>query len=412
MDTIQKIFEQQFKKFHHLILQKLIEKKLRAVGIDPEPALIDRIVNHALSNNPMSLQWDDGKDVNSVVTLSISEEDISDAEGMISRLMDSIPDIIESASTDIAKSLLKSLKSKWVEEHSLQEEDLNIFRMNLVRRWGKAIGMLRMLLTISREFGSEIAKLRPLDKSHLNNVLLRLHVRACQVSAEVITLLENGYADGGMARWRTLHEISIVMALMNEHGEKLAERYIAHRAVEAKFGKDQYELCYEQLGYQPLNPTECREIEEQFEHAITTYGKEFCGPYGWAAGYVPKGPRGIGLGELEAAAGRAAIASHYKLASYNVHAGPHALFFRLGLMGESGLLAGASNAGLTEPGQNTAVSLAFISILLVRNCINLDTVVTMKMLLQLRDEIPRAFANAERKLQTDHARHGAQKKKQ
>src|ERR1019366_3836209 len=137
MDTIQKIFEQQFKKFPHLILQKLIEKKLRAVGIDPEPALIDRIVNHALSNNPMSLQWDDGKDVNSVVTLSISEEDISDAEGMISRLMDSIPDIIESASTDIAKSLLKSLKSKWVEEHSLQEEDVNIFRMNLVRRWGK-----------------------------------------------------------------------------------------------------------------------------------------------------------------------------------------------------------------------------------------------------------------------------------
>jgi len=127
---------------------------------------------------------------------------------------------------------------------------------------------------------------------------------------------------------------------------------------------------------------------------------------------VPKGPRGIGLGELEAAAGRAAMASHYKLASYNVHAGPHALFFRLGLMGESGLLAGASNAGLTEPGQNTAVSLAFISILLVRNCINLDTVVTKKMLLQLRDEIPRAFANAERKLQTDHARHGAQKKKQ
>ena len=102
----------------------------------------------------MSLQWDDGKDVNSVVTLSISEEDISDAEGMISRLMDSIPDVIESASTDIAKSLLKSLKRKWVEEHTLQEEDLNIFRMNLVRRWGKAIGMLRMLLTISREFGS------------------------------------------------------------------------------------------------------------------------------------------------------------------------------------------------------------------------------------------------------------------
>src|SRR5665647_2086754 len=252
MAKIQKIFEQQFKKVPHLIVQKLIEKKLRTAGVDPEPALVDRIVSHALSSNPTTLQWGNGKDVNSVITLSISEEDIADAEGMISRLLDSIPDIIENTSTDIAKSLLKTLKHKWAEEHSLQEEDRNIFRMNLEKRWGKALGMLRMLLTISRELGSEIAKLRPPDESLLNNVLLRLHIRACQVTAEIITLLENGYADGAMARWRTLHEIGIVMILINEHGEQLAERYIAHSAVEAKSSKDQYALCYEQLGYQPL----------------------------------------------------------------------------------------------------------------------------------------------------------------
>lgn len=413
MAKIQKIFDQQFEKVPHLILQKLIEKKLRTAGVAPEPALIDRIVSHALSNNRPTLQWDDGKDVNSAITLSISEEDIADAEGMISRLLNSMPDIIENASTDIAKALLKTLKSKWTEEYYLQGGDSNIFRMNIEKRWGKALGMLRMLLTISREFGSEIAKLRPPDESHLSNVLLRLHIRACQVTAEVITLLENGYADGAMARWRTLHEISIVMALMNEHGEELAERYVAHRVVEAKSGKDQYALCYESLGYQPLSSTKCRKIDEAYDCAIATYGKEFGGPYGWASGYVPKSSRGrIGLGDIEAAAGRAAMASHYRLASYNVHAGPHALFFRLGLMSdEPGLLAGASNAGLTEPGQNTAVSFFFISILLARDCINLDTVVTMKLLHLLRDEIPRAFAKAERKLQADHASYNRRKRK-
>lgn len=269
-----------------------------------------------------------------------------------------------------------------------------------------------MLLTIARELGSEIAKLRPINESPLNDVLLRLHIRACQVAAEIIVLLENGYADGAMARWRTLHEISVVMVLMNKHGEQLAERYIAHRAVEAKLGKDQYALCYEQLGYQALDPTECLNIDEAYEDAIKSYGNEFRGPYGWAAGYVQKGVRGrIGLGELEAAAGRAAMAAHYKLASYNVHAGPHALFFRLALMGESGLLSGASNAGLIEPGQNTAVSFTLISIMLVRDCINMDTVVTMKLLQQLRDEIPRAFAKANSKLQADHKRFSARKQK-
>jgi hypothetical protein len=74
-------------------------------------------------------------------------------------------------------------------------------------------------------------------------------------------------------------------------------------------------------------------------------------------------------------------------------------------MDGTGLLAGASNACLTEPGQNTAISLAFTSIVLVRDCVNVETVITMKILLQLRNEIHRAFAKAGQKLQGDHVRY-------
>ncbi|HEY1933755.1 MAG TPA: hypothetical protein VGG99_17215 [Acetobacteraceae bacterium] len=149
----------------------------------------------------------------------------------------------------------------------------------------------------------------------------------------------------------------------------------------------------------------CREIEKSYEQAIGKYGRNFGGPYGWADGYVPKGKRQIGLGDLEAAAGRSAFSSHYKLASYNVHAGPHALFFRLGLMDESGFLAGASNAGLSEPGQNTALSLTLISVLLVGTQPNLDNVVSMKILILLSREVPNLLDRARLKLQADHERH-------
>lgn len=405
MVNIQKLLEQQLEKVPHLILHQLVEKKLREADVDPEPILVDRLVDHIMSNNPETFKWDDGSAVGSNITLTISDDDIAEIDEMVLRLLDSMPDIIEKVSTKTAKSVLKELKRKWADEHFLQEEDRSAFRANLEKRWGKPLGMLRMLLTIAREFGAEIAKFRPPDESHLNNVLLRLHVRACQVTAEVITLLENGFADGAMARWRTLHEISIVMALMSAHGEKLAERYIAHRFVEAKHGKDRYESCYELLGYQPLNPTECREIEKEYQLVIKTYGKSFREHYGWADGYVPRRSGRLGLGELEAAAERTMMASHYNLASHNVHAGPQALFFRLGLMDETSLLAGASNAGLTEPGQNTAVSLASTSIMLVRDCVNVETVITMKMLVQLMNEIPRAFAKAGQKLQDDHVRY-------
>lgn len=399
---MQKLLEDEFKKIPNLVLHQLIEKKLRAAGVNPEPVLVKQIIAHVRGSNSSLFHWDDGKEGNTEITLSISDEDVKEAEGMLLRLMESMPDVIDKTATTIAQSILKTLKQKWPEEYLLQKAEFSTFRQSLENRWGEPLGMLRMLLTMSREFGSEIEKIRPTKKSHLNNALLRLHVRACQVVAEIITLLENGYADGAMARWRTLYEINIVMTLISEYGEQLAERYIAHRVVEDKSGKDQYELCHKQLGYQPLTKKESNDIEKAFEAAMSKYGKEFSGPYGWAAGYVQKGKRGIGLKEIEMAAQQSAMASYYKLASHNVHAGPHALFFRLGLMGESGLLAGASNAGLTEPGQNAAYTLTSISILLAKDCADLDTITMMKIMIQLRNEIPHAFVLADKKLRKDH----------
>lgn len=415
MDTIQKTVDQELDKIPNLILKKIIEKKLRSVNINPTPKLVNKIINHALTGDSSSFKWNDRKSSQADITISISEEDSKEAETMMSQLMDSLPDIFDKTSTDIAKSVLKSLKQKWTEEHFFQVNDSNNFRTNLEKRWGKALSKLRMLLTIARELSSEINEFRAQENSHLNNVLQRLHVRACQVTAEIITLLENGFADGAMARWRTLHEIGIVITLMNEHGESLAERYIAHRAIEAKNGKDQYMQCYEQIGYDPLTTSECREVDEDYESAIKTYGKEFSGPYGWAEEHVTRaGTRRLGLGDLEAAAGRSAMASHYKLASYNVHAGPHALFYRLGLIDidDEALLAGASNAGLMEPGQNTAFTFTLISVMFVGDNVNMDILVTIKLLMLLRDEIPDAFNKADQKLQAAHIKYSNKTKNQ
>ena len=76
-------------------------------------------------------------------------------------------------------------------------------------RWGKGLDLLRMLLTISREFGEEAhakaRRSRARSSRYRTDVLLRLHACACQVAGEIIKLMESGRADGAMARWRTLH---------------------------------------------------------------------------------------------------------------------------------------------------------------------------------------------------------------
>jgi hypothetical protein len=62
------------------------------------------------------------------------------------------------------------------------------------------------------------------------------------------------------------------------------------------------------------------------------------------------------------------------------------------------LLLGPSDAGLTEPGQNTAVALVKTVYALLGEPYSLDKIVTMHILLRLRDATVKAFAKADKEL--------------
>src|ERR1039458_2598896 len=113
-----------------------------------------------------------------------------------------------------------------------------------------------MLLTMSREWCHEANERESARKKNIEEkvrgLLIRFLVRSCQVTDEIICLLENGFADGAMARWRTLHEIGVVAAVISKHGEEIAKRYVAHQAVESERAMKKYQSCYQQLGYKPI----------------------------------------------------------------------------------------------------------------------------------------------------------------
>lgn len=102
--------------------------------------------------------------------------------------------------------------------------------------------------------------------------------------------------------------------------------------------------------------------------------------------------------------------SHYELASQNVHAAPKGILFRLGLMQESStFLAGSSNAGFVEPGQNLARTLTQLTTLLLAPIDTMDSIVSLSLLIRLRDEITTALVKAERKLKKDDQLYRASK---
>lgn len=370
----------------------------------PSEAL-DALVIHLLTNQNSNFVWNDDSDEKVIdLSLEFTEEDGNEIDIAINKALEAIPEAARLAVDKASELLFKSLKRKWEEEHLAQQYEVQIFRDGLEARWGKGLDYLRMLLTCCREIGAQTLKRYNKSKSKRHAlrrwVLVRLHARACQVADEIICLMENGFADGSMARWRTIHELCVVATLIADGDEDLAERYILHDAVEVKRQADEYEATQVPLGAAPISRRERNAIDREYQAILGRYGPAFAHPYGWAANHMNlKKPT---FKDLQSAADHAGMNSHYKLASFGVHASARSLFFNLSAIGDQQLLlAGRCNAGLEEPGMRMAQSLALITSLYAGSSASFDQISVLKCLLQVRDAVAPALQKAANRLRKD-----------
>lgn len=406
MDTLQQALNQALSDIPYQALSDLVVKKLAASGTVLSPRERRRLTAHLKSNMTDTFyfrkwQWWSNRAVN----VELTPEDVEPIHERFSEFLETrLPTFVDSIAEDLSSSILANLHKRWHGESRRQKREIHGFQQRLQDRWGHGIELLRMFLIISREFGSSLnTSLRSQQQQsriHLVEVLTRLHARACQVTEEVICLLSAGLADGAMARWRTLHEIAVVAFFVKANGESVAKRYVDHQIVESYHAAKDYRRCFEQLGYEPLTPAEFNEIQQAFNIVRQRYGSSFETQYGWAAEVLrPARPT---FRHIEEAAGIDHFRAHYRMASHNVHANPKGVFFKLGLLKECNiLLPGVSNAGLADPGHSTAISLLQVSTALGLIEPTLDSLVTLKILIKLGDEVGEAFNKAHHELVED-----------
>jgi hypothetical protein len=110
--------------------------------------------------------------------------------------------------------------------------------------------------------------------------LLRMHARSCQISSEILELLKGGFADGAMARWRTLYELSVISNYLVDKPNELIQRYLDYYFVENYFEVLEYQKNCVKLGYEALEQDEFREIERGIIELKKRYGEDFVKPYG------------------------------------------------------------------------------------------------------------------------------------
>lgn len=406
MDTLQKTMNRWLEELPRLFLADLLDDKLRANGIKLSKRKRGEFADKILKKELDAFDFGDGRKSGAKrnITIEFTDTDSELMQQKFREFMDRLPALIDGLVEKTTKSILTTLKRRWPSESRAQRRDLDGFRKRLQERWGDGLEKLRMIITIAREYGSELGN--AVGKTGGGNtpksfkILVKLHARSCQIADEIVCLLSNGFADGAMARWRTLHEIAAVGYLIQRHGDELAERYEHHQIVESRKAAMQYQRYEKRLGLEPLSEGTLKKIETDRDLVLAKYGPNFVNAQGWAAKHL--GKRDPSIADVQEAAGVDHLGPYYRMASHNVHANPKGVFFKLGLIGDTNtLLAGPSNAGLADPGHATAISLVQICSLLLHLDPTLDNQIAMRVMLTLEDEIGAVLLTAHKQLEAD-----------
>jgi len=300
----------------------------------------------------------------------------------------------------MSKDLYDELMGRAGEMLSEDRRDISAFERRNRRRWKKPVDLLRVMVriveeTISTSFAeADIGE----DDRHSFDALNRLCVRSLVVTREVICLVEGGFADGALGRWRSLHEIAVSAAFIAQHGESTAERFIAGFSFASRKAMLQLNNYAARANLDPFSVAEVQAAAEDCEEIEVRLGKGLGDDYGWARqalGFeLNRKPH---LLHLEEDTGLDHWRPRYRWASQNVHSNYAPPMASLG-MAESKTevhLVGQSNSGMVDPLQMCAVSLLIATTAFLGRFPNADRIIIGRVLQRISDQVGDVALTAE-----------------
>jgi hypothetical protein len=309
---------------------------------------------------------------------------------------ESVLDIVPSLATSILTEL-KKRAPEMLEEYRTLETG---FRERNYKRWAKGFDLLEMLIVMTQEVGEEIhhsaaSQTKVFDPTL--EALATLQARAILVAREILCLLQGGFADAALGRWRTLHEINVIANFISNQDVAIAERYLLHCIViECK----SIELLHQHQHPNDLYPISSQELEEakvQKDKILKEHGKMMKCDWGWAAPIINK-PH-LTFFDIEKITKLDYWRPHYKWACQDTHAAhrhPHQMLGASEAQ-ETFHLVGASNSGLAEPASITSQSLYQVTSSFIKLYPTVDRLIAQETMGKLIPEIEEAFFQASQK---------------
>lgn len=405
MDTLQNAFGEAINRVVDGEVARVICKRLDAEGVTltrKERGRMARELRLGGGEPVIIRRWWDWRPSRKVV-IELTPEDAAEIEAVLQTLTDDTSTLLVEAAEAVVPGCLARLKRTWPRYKRRDAQAIRGFRQRLERRWLEPLDRLEMMIVIAREAGSSLSERTSrieFDRPQVLDVVTRLHARTCQVAEECLLLLRHGFADGAMARWRTIHELAVIAMFLARADEDTAERYRAYDVIETLDSASDYIAHQDALGVEPVERTYIASLNRQCNDLCLRYGDAFRKPYGWAAHKF--GNSKMSFEKLANSLSVGHWLPYVNMAHQRIHAGPKGVFYQLGQLGEErALIAGPSNYGLADPGAHTCVALLQATVALLSLSANVDSVVTMRVLESLCDEAEQTFLTVQRQIEAD-----------
>ncbi len=222
-----------------------------------------------------------------------------------------------------------------------------------------------------------------------DTALSQLVPRGLLVAKEAICLLQSGFADGAMARWRTLHEINVTANFISKHGDRAGLLYLYSFPFAARRAAKNYIEYQERAQLQPFDKSSLDAIEAECDRVRREIGFELKSDLDWASDFIGAKKGRITLFDLESDVGLDHWRPRYRWASQHNHAAYRPSDRLLG-MSEAKAdmhLIGPSNSGLSDPIQMVAISLQSLVTTSLLTISNVDRIVHVKTVALLVDKL-------------------------
>lgn len=269
------------------------------------------------------------------------------------------------------------------------------FEKRLYKSYQKSIDAYLELLGISLE---AIDNHRKITHDNLGEkdaflpFLLRLHARVYRNANEILALMRSGYGSGAIARWRSMHETTVVLAYAKEKGPPIIKFMEDHAAVSSYKSMKVFQEHAEALGQKPFSSYEIRLARAKYDRRLNKYGSHFKSDYGWV--WAASGHTLNNFRDLEQHVGIDHLYPYYRHSSLSIHMEWRSLMVgeEFEALNDPGIaLVGPADYGFEEAVSLSLLTLAYATILILTYNLSYESMVYAKVIMSVEQRAQELF---------------------